>query len=195
MTDKQLLQALTSGNEPVQNFPGFPLSPVNFRPQSFYAESPELSACYRARQWYANVDYRLSDERETRLALYLSWLVQRDPELLKLWQQLTRPYDRMLALPEDATVTDYYQAMTNLCGANIGAAEIKSRGVDIVKKLRANPRLPRINDQQLSPAGIRAVFTSDSRFPAPAGTPTTVRCLFSKHRGPENSRAFFSVGT
>ena len=149
---KRLVDALSSGSKVVEGPIGFPLSAVAFRAQSFYAESPELTGYYHARQWYANVDFRLADERETHLAICLSWLVQSDPELLKLWRALTTPYDVFLAPPEDATVNDYFQIITNVTGTKFGLADLNEHSADILKKIRANPKLPRINDQQLSPA-------------------------------------------
>ena len=38
--------------------------------------------------WYATVVFRLSNPRETRLALDLTWLIHRDPELSKTWSAL-----------------------------------------------------------------------------------------------------------
>jgi len=146
-----LVETLVVGTEPVQTSIGFALSPVTFRAESFYAESPELTAYYRARQWYANVDFRLNDDRETRLAIRLSWLVQSDPELRKLWHELTMPYDTLVALPEDATVNNYFQVATNVLNGSIGLTDLKEREVEILKSIRAKPMLPRINDQQLSP--------------------------------------------
>src|SRR5262249_35131481 len=53
---KQFIQALLTGTSEVEFPIGFPLSPVHFRPQSFYTESAELKDFYRAHQWYACVD-------------------------------------------------------------------------------------------------------------------------------------------
>ena len=92
---KRLVAALLNGDAPVSSPIGFPLSPVHFRPQSFYIESAELAEFYSAHQWYALVDFRASDERETVLAFYLSWLIENDPELLHVWKMLTEPYDRL----------------------------------------------------------------------------------------------------
>lgn len=148
---KRLMESLVAGSGPVQTGIGFLLSPVTFRAQSFYTESPKLTAYYHARQWYANVDFRLSNDRETHLALCLSWLVQNRPELLRLWQELTSPYNGLLALPEDATVTNYVRAATDLFGAKFGLADLKEHGAEIQKKLQLTDMLPRINDQLLQP--------------------------------------------
>ena len=102
---KRLVESLLAGTTPVAAPIGFPLSPVQFRPQSFYLESPALKDFYAAHQWYASVDFRLSDERETALAFCLAWLVESNPELLALWKQLSEPYDSFVAQPEDGTVT------------------------------------------------------------------------------------------
>ena len=76
---------------------GFSLAPVQFRAQSFYTQSPELSDYFAARQWYASVVFRLASARETRLAVALAGLANGDMELLKLWKQLSEPFDSFLA--------------------------------------------------------------------------------------------------
>jgi hypothetical protein len=148
---KRLLASLTNGSAPVTAPIGFQLSPVMFRPQSFYTESVELSDFYRARTWYASVDYRLSDERETLLALCLSWLVESDAQLLKLWKQLSDPYDAFVAPPDDATVPVYTAAAKALLGGQFGPVTARARLADIRKKLGTTLPVPRINDQALSP--------------------------------------------
>ncbi len=149
---RQTVDALNSDAAgPVAAPIGFPLSGPTFRPQSFYTESAELKAYYQARQWYASVDFRLSEGRETRLALCLSWLIGTHSELLEAWRGLCAPYDRFVATPEDASVADYYEAETKVLGTNFGFGELNEHAEEIAKALRANPKAPRINDQVLSP--------------------------------------------
>jgi Tol biopolymer transport system component len=148
---KQIFSGLVSGGPPVAAPIGLALSPALFRPQSFYTQSSELMGYYRARQWYACVDFRLSSERETQLALGLSWLIESRPDLLKSWRELTAPYDAFVALPDDMTVSDYYRLAEDALGAKPNLDGLKLRGLEIQKRLRAHPKLPRINDQLLSP--------------------------------------------
>lgn len=97
---KQVVDGLKSGASPVTVPIGFSLAPQQFRAQSFYTQSPELSDYFAARQWYASVVFRVQDSHETKLAVVLAGIVDRNPGLKKLWTQLTKPYDLLLALPE-----------------------------------------------------------------------------------------------
>jgi hypothetical protein len=148
---RQLVDSLLSGDSSVKAPIGFPLSSVTFRAQSFYAESSKLTAYYHARQWYATVDFRLFNERETRLALCLCWLVQRNPDLLRLWKNLTASYDAMVALPEDGTVDTYIGAAREVLGADFDLAGVQARVPEIQKALAKTLPAPRINDQLLRP--------------------------------------------
>ncbi len=178
---KSLVQGLLSGTGPVASPIGFPLSPVQFRPQSFYTETPELSDFYRARQWYACVDFRLSNERETLLALCVSWLVQTNPRLLKLWQQLSEPYDTFVALPDDATVPSYNAVAKAVLGEEFGPAGARSRIGEIRRRLQAATPAPRINDQSLTPAEYTRFAGTTQGFRLLPDTPTAVWRLLSKH--------------
>jgi len=148
---KQFVEGLLAGTAPVESPIGFPLSPVQFRPQSFYTESAELKDFYAAHQWYACVDFRLSNERETLLALCVSWLIDTNPELLDLWNQLSNPYDSFVALPEDGTVASYSRTASALLGKQFGPTGFQTRLGDIRKRLETDTPAPRINDQSLSP--------------------------------------------
>jgi hypothetical protein len=57
---KQIVERLQTGSEPVPVPIGFSLSPIQFRAQSFYARSPELSGYLAARQWYGSVAVELN---------------------------------------------------------------------------------------------------------------------------------------
>lgn len=159
---KRLLESLLTGTTAVAAPIGFPLSPVQFRPQSFYIESPELKDFYAAHQWYACVDFRLSNERETTLALCLAWLVETKPELLALWKQLSEPYDSFVAPPEDGTVTSYNRTAKAILGAEFGPGGFRAHLSDIQKRLATNLPAPRINDQSLSP-GEYAQFAINTK--------------------------------
>ncbi len=137
--EKSIVESLLSGSANVAVPIGFELSPLQFRAQSFYTQSPELSAYFAARQWYGGVVFRLADSHETDLALKLATLVNSDTNLFAQWKQLTEPYDSMLSLPEDGTVPIY-------------AAARKAGATDkVMQKLRDTVPSPLISDQQLSP--------------------------------------------
>ncbi len=60
---KQIVDGLRTGSTPVAVPIGFELSPAQFRAQSFYSQSPELSDYFAARQWYASVIFRLAKSK------------------------------------------------------------------------------------------------------------------------------------
>jgi hypothetical protein len=148
---KRLVENLLNGEEPVPSPIGFPLSPVQFRAQSFYTESADLEEFYSAHQWYGMVDFRLSEARETTLALCLSWLIESDPELLDLWKRLTEPYDLFVAAPEDGSVTLYNRTGRSLLANEFGPQGISAHISTLQKRLDAALPDARINDQYLSP--------------------------------------------
>jgi hypothetical protein len=137
--ESNIVRALLSGSENVSAPIGFPLSPLQFRAQSFYSQSPELSAYFAARQWYGGVVFRLSNSRETDLALKIASLVSADTNLFKLWRQLSDPFDALLSASEDGTVSIYAAA------SSAGSPD------QVAQKLQATVPSPLISDQQLSP--------------------------------------------
>ena len=190
---RRIVQGLLSESIPVGAPIGFLLLPAVFRAQEFYTESPELTAFYAAWQWYATVDFRLSDKRETDLALGLSWLIETNPELLALWKKLNEPYDKLLALPDDGTVATYMGAAESVLGRNFDMAGIKARSAEIQKKLRAGPRKPRLTDEILSRHRILAGDETDGRLPPPTGATIAGRRLSAQQCLSKNSRALLSV--
>jgi HEAT repeat protein len=160
---KQIVDGLRSGSALVNLPIGFELSPLQFRAQSFYTQSPELSDYFAARQWYASVVFRLSQPQETKLALALANLINQDSELLRLWKQLSEPLDVFLAPAEDGTVRDYAEATKAVLGTNtFDIAALERRVPDIQKRIESKLPVPRVNDQQLSPAEY-ADFSSETR--------------------------------
>ena len=145
-----MVEGLKNGTSEVKAPVGFGLSPQQFQAQGFYTQSPELRQYYAARQWYAQVLFRVSDSAETAAALRLATLVNDNPELLNLWKQLSEPFDTLLALPEDGSVPGYAEA------AKLGQAD------QVRKKLEATIPFPRINDQRLSESEY-ANFSQESR--------------------------------
>src|ERR1051326_4216019 len=120
--EKRIAERLSStGSGPIDVRIGFPLSPPQFRAQSFYTQSPELSDYFAARQWYATVVFRLNNARETRAAVALAALIAGDSELLGLWKQLSEPFDLFLARSEDGTIREYAAAATAVLGTNLAS--------------------------------------------------------------------------
>ncbi len=151
---KQIVEGLRKGSTPVVVPIGFELSPAQFRAQSFYTQSPELSDYFAARQWYASVVFRLANPRETRLALTLTSVINADPELLALWRQLSEPFDAFLGPAEDGTVREYGDVATVVLGStNIQITPIsEAQLLAIQKKLESQLPLPQMSDQLVSPA-------------------------------------------
>ncbi len=147
---KRMVDGLRTGTTPVKVPVGFDLMPEQFRAQSFYAQSPELSDYFAARQWYACVAFRLADAPETRSALALAALVNGHPELLALWKQLSEPVDRFLAPAGDGTVLGYEAAAKSVMGNNHRFPS-DSELAAIRKKLATELPLPQVNDQLMSP--------------------------------------------
>lgn len=146
----RLVEALRSGSGAIPMPVGFPLSPAQFRAQSFYTQSPELSDYFAARQWYASVVFRLNNSRETQAAVALASLINHDPSLLSLWRQLSEPFDAFLAPAEDGTVREYTTAATAVLGTNALLAT-EAQLVQIQDRLASVLPAPRVNDQLLSP--------------------------------------------
>jgi len=161
--EKQIVDGLRSGSGLVKLPIGFELSPLQFRAQSFYSQSPELSDYFAARQWYASLVFRLSDSRETKLAVALANLIDSNPALLTLWKQLSEPFDALLAPTEDGNVRNYADAAKAVVGTGVlDAAGLERNLAGIQKKLEQQLPSPRVNDQQLSPEEY-AVFARATR--------------------------------
>jgi hypothetical protein len=149
---KGIVDGLRTGSATVQTPIGFPLSPLQFRAQSFYTQSPELSDYFAARQWYASVVFRLTDVRETKSAVALAEVVNGNAELLALWKQLSDPIDALLAPAEDGTIREYGDAAREILGTNRPAGAMTDRQIAVIqKRLEAQLPLPRVNDQLLTP--------------------------------------------
>ena len=160
---KCIVDGLRTGADQIEMPIGFPLSPLQFRAQSFYTQSPELTDYFAARQWYASVVFRLSNARETKSAITIAALVNSNPELLALWKQLSDPYDTFLAPVEDGTIHEYADAETAILGTKSQNVSISVAQIaEIQKKLEAQLTLPRVSDQLLSP-GQYAEFPEQTR--------------------------------
>ena len=149
--EKDFVEELRSGATSVEAPIGFSLSPTQFRAQSFYTRSAELTDYFAARQWYASVVFRLSNPQETRLALLLARLVDSHADLLALWKQLSDPYDSFLAPAEDGSIAEYAAAIRKVLGDNVAPAILAGRLTEIQRDLEARLPAPRVNDSLLSP--------------------------------------------
>lgn len=149
-TEKRIVDALRNDSDQVAVPIGFPLSPAQFRPQSFYTQSPQLSDYFVARQWYASVDFRLANTHETQSAVNLARLVNGNPELLALWKQLSEPFDDFLAKAEDASVPEYFTAASSIISGAAGPVS-DAQMAEIQKKLENQLPEPRVNDQMVTP--------------------------------------------
>ncbi|MGD0815573.1 MAG: DUF3160 domain-containing protein [Verrucomicrobiota bacterium] len=149
---KCIVDGLRTGSAQIEAPIGFPLSPLQFRAQSFYTQSPELSDYFAARQWYASVVFRLSDARETKSAVALAAIVNGNGELRALWKQLSDPFDAFVASAEDGTIREYSEAAKSVLGPGNWNGSMTDRQLGkIQKRLESQLPLPRVSDQQLSP--------------------------------------------
>jgi hypothetical protein len=150
--EKRIVDGLRTGSTDVVVPVGFPLSPLLFRAESFYTQSPELSDYFAARQWYATVIFRLANPRETRLAVSLATLIESQPELLATWRQLSDPFDAFLAPAEDGSVREYAEAAKALTGTNLLDSAALDRQLPAIQRaLESRLPLPRVSDQLLQP--------------------------------------------
>jgi hypothetical protein len=161
---KHIVDGLRTGSLPVAVPIGFELSPLQFRAQSFYTQSPTLSDYFAARQWYASVVFRLVNPKETQSAITLAALVKDDAELFALWQQLSEPFDAFLAPAEDGTILEYTVAATSVLGTNLQTTLISGAQLaKIQKKLDGQLPLPQASKTTYAIAGIAKQHTGKSR--------------------------------
>jgi HEAT repeat protein len=154
---KRLIDSLLEGKGEVRPEIGFPLWAPAFH-ESGHDSSAEWAGYVAARQWYATVDFRLSDARETRLALCLSWLINKDPDLLQAWRQLSDPWEAMLAPAQGGSVGLYWDSAGKSLGANFTLATLLKNAAALQSRLTESLPKPRYNDQWL-PAEDRVRFS------------------------------------
>jgi HEAT repeat protein len=145
--EKSLANTLLSGRGEVKPDIGFALSGAVFRAGGSETAARGYGA---ARQWYATVDFRLSDARETRLALCLSWVINKDPELLQLWRQLFTPWETLFGPCEDASPAVYWEELGKVAGANSSLAALRKNAPALQSRLAKLLPPPRANDQCLA---------------------------------------------
>ena len=146
---KRLAEALLAGKGEVRPEIGFPLWAPAFV-MGGRESSKELAGYRAARQWYETVVFRLSDARETRLALCLSWLIYKEPDLLPAWKQLSEPYDALLGPVEEASAPFYWDEAGKIPGANATPAALLKNAPALQARLAKSLPMPRVNDQWLA---------------------------------------------
>jgi HEAT repeat protein len=146
---KRLAEKLLKDKGEVRGEIGFPLWAPSFQTGGHKA-SPEWAGYVAAKQWYAAVVFRLSDERETRLALCLTWLIHQEPDLLQAWRQLSDPWDALLGPAEDGSVTLYWDVAGKRLGAKFTLAALLENTAALQPRLAELLPQPRINDQRLA---------------------------------------------
>jgi hypothetical protein len=118
---RKIVDTLRSSVGSVETGLGFPLAARPFKPANLLSLPPDVAGCFAARQWYATVVFRLSDPRETRLALCLAWLIHHDPELSTAWNGLTGLNDDLLGSAMGGSVPAYLDILKNLTPSEIAA--------------------------------------------------------------------------
>jgi len=143
---KRVAETLLKGEGEVRFGFGFPLWAPAFHPDGRETNA-DWAGYFAARQWYATVDFRLSDARETRLALCLSWLIHKDQDLLQLWHRLSDPWDALLGQAEDGTVTFYWDLATKQLGTDFTLAALLKNAAALQSHLAESLPDPTVNDQ------------------------------------------------
>jgi HEAT repeat protein len=146
---KRLAETLLAGKGEVRVEIGFPLWAPAFQAGGRTNSAPG-AGYFAARQWFATVVFRLSDARETRLALCLSWLIHKEPDLLQVWRQLSDPWDELLAPAEDGSVALYWDCAGKWLGANSTLATLLKNEAALQPRLAESLPKPRFNDQRLA---------------------------------------------
>jgi HEAT repeat protein len=146
---KRLAEALLAGQGEVQTEIGFPLWAPAFLTGG-RENSKERSGYLAARQWYATVVFRLSDARETRLALCLSWLINKEPDLLQVWKQLSEPYDALLGPAEKGSAPFYWDEAVKMLGSNFTLAALLKTAATLQSRLAKSLPPADVNDQRLA---------------------------------------------
>jgi HEAT repeat protein len=146
---KRVAETLLEGKGEVHAEIGFPLWAQAFQSDGHETSTP-WAGYIAARQWYASVVFRLSDARETRLALALAWLIHKDPDLLQIWRQLSDPWDALLGPAEDGSVALYWDSAQKSLGADFTLAALLKNAAALQPRLAQLLPRPRVNDQRLA---------------------------------------------
>lgn len=170
-----------------------PIRPDQFYPASFYADTPQSSNYFAARQWYATCAFRLKSDEETIRALHLALMIESDDELRRTYGQLTVPYDALLGLADDPGVEQYVQLVRNDSGG-LPAPEKSPELLASFRRKAGSIPGPQINDQLLprDAAHARAGESKGMRVLGPRRTPSAV--LFQNTVDPEVAGRKFPSG-
>ncbi len=127
---------------------------------------------YRAAwQWYAAVEFRLSDTRETKLALSLTWLLNKQPELFAAWQKLEEPWAALLAPMSRGSITGYLDAEKASAGADASLSAMLKNVSAIQSHLaKATPAITgfRLLPPQQRQSALSAAISPGAKVPAGA---------------------------
>jgi HEAT repeat protein len=146
---QRLAKTLLAGKDEVRAEIGFPIWAPSFQAGGRRA-STEWAGYVAAKKWYATVVFRLSDTRETRLALCLSWLIHQEQDLLQAWRQLSDPWDALLAPAQDGSVPLYWDSAVKILGANFTLAALLKNAAALQPRLAELLPQSRVNDQRLA---------------------------------------------
>ena len=183
-----ILKAIDDGTGE-QRFLGLqtPISVEDFHPIGFYTRTPQLSAYFQARRWYANCTFRFDSNREVRRAMTLAAAITEDETLAKLYRPLTVPYDQLLGRPDDVD-EKVLAALMKSTGTTINGPLDALR--DALGKLDRS-ELPAINDHRATVFETPAERLSFRVFPA-RRTPCAL--LFDRTTHPNIRGRYFPSG-
>ena len=146
---KSVVETLFKGKGEARVEIGFPLWAPSFKAEGNEG-AKDMASYFAARKWYATVDFRLSNARETRLALCLTWLIHKEPDLLQAWHQLSDPWDALVGPAEDGTVPLYSDLIAKKIGLNFSLAEVLKNAAALRPALAEATHEPSFNDQRLA---------------------------------------------
>lgn len=128
-----------------------------YKPRSYYADSPELSAYFRSMMWYGRMTFRLSKPEETKAALLLTLALRtsqtNNKPALAAWADLYEPTVFFIGKSDDLNVTQYNTLIESVYGANVDAKALQGKG----------------------DAGIQAFVAAAQQLPAPRILGTVIK--------------------
>jgi uncharacterized protein DUF3160 len=118
---------------------GYDMDYTQFKPRSFYVETPVLRRYFRAIKWYGSAGFRQKSPLETQAALVIAHCYVNTPDLKARWDKVNRIYTQLIAPCDDLTPQEY----SAFCEDSVPAQPDPA-----IRTLRN----PRINGMVLSPA-------------------------------------------
>jgi hypothetical protein len=157
------VQKLTQGTGQTNVlFIGTPLSADGFRASSFYTGNELLRSYFSARQWYAHCNFRSKSRPETERAMVLALLIDGNPELKALHQQLTAPYTKFLGLTDDSGVQEYVALAKRIAGEQVDVNSL-SLHLDELQKAATELPAPKVNDQVIPDRNAYQNWSNDTK--------------------------------